>query len=95
LALEVSAFSTNNGGYVDQWPWNGGANQEWTFGPAANPPVTFNIKPISGGQIEVQWSQGTLTEATNLLGPWSSNSSSSPLILTPSEPQTFYRQIVK
>jgi hypothetical protein len=94
LALEVSAFSTNNGGYVDQWTWNGGANQVWTFGAAAAPPVTFSIKPISGGQIELQWFQGTLMEATNLLGPWSSNSSVSPLLLTPSAPQKFYRQNV-
>jgi endoglucanase len=95
LALEVSAFSTNNGGYVDQWPWNAGANQVWTFGPAAAPPVTFSIQLISSGQIEVEWSQGTLTEATNLLGPWSGNSSGSPFIVTPSASQKFYRQIVK
>jgi hypothetical protein len=38
----------------------------WTFVPAASPPVTFSIKPISGGQFEVLWSQGTLMEATNL-----------------------------
>lgn len=95
LALEVSAFSTANGGYVDQWPWNGGANQVWTFGAAAVPPVTFSIKPLSGGQVELQWSQGILMEATNLLGPWSSNASSPPLIVTPSAPQKFYRQIVK
>jgi endoglucanase len=94
LALEVPAFSTNNGAYVDQWPWNGGANQLWTFGAPAVPPVIFSIKPISGGQIEVQWSQGALTEATNLLGPWRTNSSSSPLILTPSASEKFYRQIV-
>ena len=95
LALEVSAFSTNNGGYVDQWPWNGGANQEWTFGAAAAPPVTFSITPISNGQIKVQWSQGVLMEATHLIGPWSSNSSGSPLIATPAAPQEFYRQLVQ
>ena len=95
LALEVSDFSSNNGGYVDQWPWNGGANQEWTFGPAAVPPVSFGLVPISHEQIEVQWSQGVLLEATNLLGPWVSNSSGTPLILTPAAPQKFYRQLVQ
>ncbi|MGC9941530.1 MAG: RICIN domain-containing protein [Verrucomicrobiota bacterium] len=95
LALEVSAFSTNNGSYVDQWTWNGGANQVWTFGAAATPPVTFSLKPVSSGQIEVQWSQGVLMDATNLLGPWNTNSSGSPLILTPVAPQEFYRQLVQ
>lgn len=95
LALEVSASSTNNGGYVDQWPWNGGANQEWTFGPAATSPVTLSLKPVSIGQIEVQWSQGVLMEATSLLGPWNTNSLGSPLVLNPVAPQMFYRQLVQ
>jgi hypothetical protein len=95
LALEVSGFSLNNGGYVDQWPWNGSANQEWTFGPAAVPPVAFGIVPIANGQIEVQWSQGILMEATSVLGPWISNSSGSPLLITPAGPQKFYRQLVQ
>jgi hypothetical protein len=95
MALEVSAFATNNGAYVDQWPWNGGANQEWTFGPAASPAVSFGIKPVHGGQIEVQWPQGTLLVATNVLGPWTTNSSTSPLILDPRAPAEFFREILQ
>jgi hypothetical protein len=95
LTLEVSSFSTNNGGYVDQWPWNGGANQEWTFGAAATPPVSFGLKPLANGQIEVQWSQGQLQEATTPVGPWSPILSGSPLVLTPAAPRQFYRQVVQ
>jgi endoglucanase len=93
LALEVPAYATNNGASIDQWPWNGGANQEWTFGPAASPPVTFALKPVAGGQLKVQWPQGTLLQATNVLGPWSTNSATSPLILSPSAPAEFFREV--
>jgi hypothetical protein len=29
--LEVSAFSTADGGTVDQWTDNGGTNQQWSL----------------------------------------------------------------
>jgi len=95
LALEVSAFSIANGGYVDQWPWNGGANQEWTFGAVAVPPVTFNLKPVANRQMRLQWSQGMLLEATTPQGPWTTNASGSPLVISPAAPQKFYRQLVQ
>lgn len=94
MVLEVPSSSTNDGTDLDQWIANGGTNQEWTFGPAANPPVTFSIQSVLGTQITVQWSQGTLMQATNLHGPWTSNSASSPYIFTPSAPQQFFRQIL-
>jgi hypothetical protein len=95
LALEVAAFATNNGGYVDQWPWNGGANQEWTFGPAASPPVTFAIKALTNGQIQLQWPQGLLLQSGNLSGPWTTNPATSPYIVKPTKAQMFYREIVQ
>ncbi len=94
LALEVGGYATNNGAFVDQWPGNGGANQAWTFGPPANPPVAFSLQPVSPTQIKVQWSQGLLLQATNPAGPWNSLSPSPPLILAPSAPQLYFRQLV-
>ncbi len=93
--LETPANSTTNGTHADQRTSNGGANQEWTFGPAATPAVNFGIKPVSKGQIEVQWSQGALMQATSPLGPWTTNSSTSPLIVAPSAPRQFYRQLMQ
>jgi len=56
-----------------------------------SPPVTFNIQRHGTSQIELQWSQGTLLEAPSVLGPWTTNTTTSPAILTPSGPQKFYR----
>ncbi len=47
---------------------------------------------ISGGNVNLNWiGNGKLLEATNLAGPWTTNSSSSPATITPAEPQKFYR----
>jgi hypothetical protein len=56
-----------------------------------SPPVTLSIQRFGTSQIELQWSQGTLLEAPSVLGPWTTNTTSSPAILTPSGPQKFYR----
>jgi hypothetical protein len=55
------------------------------------PNVVIQWTPIGGGQFQLQWSQGTLLEATNLLGPWTTNPAPSPYTVTPAEPQKFYR----
>jgi len=55
------------------------------------PAVALSVRPISATQIQLQWSQGTLLEADTLAGPWKTNLSSSPLNLTPSGGQKFYR----
>jgi hypothetical protein len=56
-----------------------------------SPSVTLNIQRYGTSQIELQWSQGTLLEATSLSGPWTTNNATSPAFLTPSAPQKFYR----
>jgi hypothetical protein len=52
-------------------------------------PLTFQALP--GGQFQLSWSQGTLLEATDLRGPWTTNTASSPLTITPTGPQKFFR----
>ena len=60
-------------------------------------PVTPTTPPnltlgFSGGSLQLMWSAGsTLLQATNLIGPWTTNTGSSPLTITPTAPQMFYR----
>lgn len=53
--------------------------------------VTLGVQTISGGQLQLQWSNGILLQATNLLGPWVTNVATSPYALTPTAPRMFYR----
>jgi hypothetical protein len=53
--------------------------------------VKIQTTQMSGGQFQLQWSQGTLLQATNLLGPWTTNGSPSPFTVIPSGPQMYYR----
>jgi len=54
------------------------------------PSVTLGIQP-SGGSLILNWPNGTLLEATNVVGPWITNGASSPYTITPTAPQKFYR----
>jgi hypothetical protein len=47
------------------------------------------------GTLTLTWPTGTLLEATSLSGPWQTNTGSSPLIVTPTGPQKFYKIIVQ
>jgi hypothetical protein len=53
----------------------------------------ISIQAISGGQLQVNWSggQGVLLESTNLLGPWTTNTVTSPYVFTPAGPMEFFR----
>ena len=54
------------------------------------PPITAAV--VAPGQLQLTWPFGTLLEATNLLGPWTTNSYVSPaLIDTTAGPQKFFR----
>jgi len=46
----------------------------------------------SGTNPQLTWSQGMLLQSTNVVGPWTTNSSAtSPFIVNPTGPQMFYR----
>jgi endoglucanase len=54
-----------------------------------NPPsMTFTH---SGGNIQLTWSTGTLLEATNLAGLWTTNLNASPYTVPAAAPRKFYR----
>jgi len=45
-----------------------------------------------GNNVQLQWTSGTLLQATNLLGPWITNAVAvSPYILSPTNAQQFFR----
>ena len=58
---------------------------------AASGHVTLLIQPVADGKLQLQWSTGTLLEATDLRGPWTTNNVPSPYTVQPTEPQKFYR----
>jgi hypothetical protein len=46
----------------------------------------------NGSNLILNWpGNGKLLEATNLAGPWTTNVSKSPVTITPSQPQKFYK----
>jgi hypothetical protein len=50
---------------------------------------------VSGGNLTLTWSHGTLLQAPTLDGPWQTNSASSPYTTPINSPQQFYRVIVQ
>jgi len=57
----------------------------------ALPSLLLNCVVMPGGQLQLQWSQGALLQATNLNGPWLTNTALSPVNLTPTGAQQFFR----
>jgi len=54
--------------------------------------LTLRIQNIGDGELQLQWSTGVLLQATNLAGPWTTNTSAtSPYPVTPSAPQMYYQ----
>ncbi len=57
-------------------------------------PVTLSIQP-SGSNLILTWPQGTLLEADNVTGPWTTNNAVSPYTNTATASQKFYRVKVR
>jgi hypothetical protein len=59
------------------------------------PAVTMSAQRLANGQVQLQWSAGTLLQAPAVTGPWTTNSASSPYTVTPTPaaPQMFYKII--
>jgi hypothetical protein len=52
------------------------------------PTLGFNF---NGTSLSLSWPQGQLLQATKVTGPWVTNGAASPLVLTPSAPEEFFR----
>jgi len=59
-----------------------------------NPPLELNVQQAGEGLV-LSWPQGTLLQATNVVGPWTTNTATSPYTNQPSSPQMFYRVLVQ
>jgi hypothetical protein len=68
--------------------------QNLYLGISATPSVTLSVQR-SGGNIVLSWPQGTLLEADNVAGPYSTNNAASPYTNAPTASQKFYRVKVK
>jgi len=55
------------------------------------PPLIMNVQQV-GGNLVLSWPSGILLQATNIVGPWTTNSgAASPYTVVPAAPQMFYR----
>jgi len=63
-------------------------------GASMGPPVTLNLAPTGAGKLTLSWSQGTLLQATNLAGPWATNTTPSPYTVAPTNSQMFFKVLV-
>lgn len=52
------------------------------------PPISIQS---SGPNLQLTWAYGTLLQATNVTGPWTTNNAASPYTVTPTGPQMFFR----
>jgi hypothetical protein len=79
-------------------PATAGAQQNTAVFAVSGLPRALPTGPLlltnqwSGGKLTLSWpANGLLLQATNLTGPWTTNGGQSPVVLTPTNPQTFYR----
>jgi RHS repeat-associated protein len=52
--------------------------------------VPISIARSGTGTVTLTWLQGTLLQATNLGGPWTTNAATSPYVVAPTNSQTFF-----
>lgn len=64
------------------------------YAAGAPVPVALTIAP-SGSNITLTWSQGTLLQADEVTGPWTTNTATSPYTTSPTGAKKFYKVIVK
>jgi len=83
---------TGVGGTTNVGTGSGSINVGNVTPPPAN--VTLLLQR-SGATFQLAWPQGVLLEADEVTGPWTTNTSTSPFIVTPTAPQKFYRVIVR
>jgi hypothetical protein len=67
------------------------------FAPAPRPVPAFGVKPVvttgsHGNQFVLTWSYGTLLQATNVAGPWTTNTATQPYtVIISNAPSMFFK----
>ena len=83
----VPAQKTTNS---DEGDFNGVQIQMVSLNPPSGPVTLTNV--WDGTHLTLSWAAGDLLlQSTNVLGPWTTNGSSSPVVITPADPMEFYR----
>ena len=54
-------------------------------------PVTLKIAPAGSGGLTFNWLEGTLLQATNVAGPWTTNPAASPYTTAPTNAQMYFK----
>jgi hypothetical protein len=54
----------------------------------------LKIAPGGTGELILDWYPGTLLQATNLAGPWTTNFAAAPLAIAPTNSKMFFRVLV-
>ncbi len=86
LALDNPNSSPSNGTDMDQWTYNGGANQKWTFN--ANSDGTYTIVNQSSGKVLDD--PGSATAQGTPVEQWTSNGGANQhWIVTPNQDETY------
>jgi len=92
-----SAARTFNGS-IDEvaiFPYALSASQiQDLYSGTVTPVVSLTVQQI-GGNVVLTWPQGTLLEANEVTGPYTTNNASSPYTNAPTAPRKFYQVIVK
>jgi len=63
----------------------------YNAGAGVIPPVTLYITPAVNGASTLTWSQGTLLQSTNLAGPWTSVTTTSPYTIGTTNASTYFK----
>ena len=56
-----------------------------------SPPISLSIFQSGAGSLTLAWPQGTLLQATNLAGPWTTNTLVPPCTLVPTNARMFFK----
>jgi len=102
LADGVYSFAQLNAAYPANfpatWPLQMGSTVNTGSGSitvgAAAPQIPLEFE-FNGSTLHLSWSQGILLEADDLKGPWRTNSTTSPVDITPTDPQKFFKLLVQ
>jgi hypothetical protein len=88
----ANVSTTNSFRYFRAQSGNGefSASEFQVFERAKPAPPTLAIQTV-GPSLQLTWSKGALLEATNVAGPWTTNTSASPYLIAPNSPAKFYR----
>lgn len=87
---DLAAYNLGTGGSIvvsdHTYSWYN-FNITGTVTPTAPPP---SIR-ASGSNLQISWPYGTLLQATNIAGSWTTNAASSPLTISPTAPAMFFK----